>query len=238
MAQQSLAIRQRSFRRPYSPRILNSWPAQHEPAKPRRPRPRRPPPRRQPTSADSLTALGDAKKHAAGSRPLAPPPLPRRHVFAGLSHALGTARGDHPLRPVYGRAGEHRHQRPVPQVSLGRGLCPGPTRRIGKRHPKHRLLSQQGQEHPELLPAAGRAVRRPGAAGHRPTGRIAGHRPEDGQRHPRHRVRHRLGRRGGYARHATQPPPGAFAAERRREDREGPHGSSFPARNGSHSATA
>ena len=172
-----------------------------------------------------LESATRAMPRACGRRrPPAPPPLPRRHVLAGLPHAVGTARGDHPLRPVYGRAGEPRHQRPVPQVSLGRRLCASPHRRAGKRHPKHRILSQQGQEHPELLPAAGRAVRRPGAAEHRATGRIAGHRPEDGQRDPRHGVWHRLGRRGGHSRNASQPPPGTFAAERRRENREGSHG--------------
>ena len=66
------------------------------------------------------------------SRPPAPPPLPRRHLFAGLPHAVGTARGDHPLRPVYGRAGESRHQRPVPQISLGRGLCASPAAELEK----------------------------------------------------------------------------------------------------------
>lgn len=126
----------------------------------------------------------------------------------GAPESVRAAHRHHPVSPVHRRACEPGHPRPLPRLSRRRDPDACPPRRPRADDFVDRVLSRQGPLDPRLLPFAGGAARRRGAAhpgGARPA---AGRWPQDGQRRTGRRLRNRL---GGGGRHAHVP-RGAEAA--------------------------
>ena len=178
---------------------------------------------------------GEATRGRRGPRP--GPLLPGRKVFAGFSHAAGTAGGDDPLRPVYGPAGEQSHAGVVSQVSGRRPITP--PRRLAELEKDiqstgffrnkakniqaacRMLVEQCGGQVPQEMD---QLVRLPGV-GRKTANVVLGtafrYRARDGRRH---------------SRGPAQPAAGAIAGEESRENRAGPDGDDSPRRSGSRSA--
>ena len=93
----------------------------------------------------SRTNQASRKKDRRGT----PPRVPRCHLLARLPHAAGAAGRHDPLGPVHRRAGEPGHARTCSsKYRTAADYAAARPAELEARHPEHRLLPQQGQEHP------------------------------------------------------------------------------------------
>ena len=80
--------------------------------------------------------------------------------------SAATADRDHPVGPVHRQESQPGDAGALSQISFGGSLCPCFPGDPGAIDSFHRILPQQGQEHPGGLPAPGERAQRAGAANH------------------------------------------------------------------------
>src|SRR5579884_3331210 len=158
----------------------------------------------------------------AGDRARARAGVSGRLVRPPLPHAVGAARGHHPLGAVHRQDGEHGHPGAVCRVSNpGRAGGGGSRARRGARQ-AHGILPAEDEEPPCRRPRDRHRARRRGARVARGAHGAPGHRAQDRERRARHGVRSARDFRG----HPCAPARGPTRLELRGRSR--PHRAGSP----------